>query len=53
MEENYARGDQIPFMTKDLSKKIMKMDYANLNEKNIQDNKQFWKVVKLLFSIFR
>ena len=85
-KKKIVRGNQIPFMTKDLSKEIMKKSrlrsrflkdkslenrmlytqqrnycasllgktkiryYANLNEKKILDNKQFWKVVKPLFS---
>ena len=79
-------GNQVPFMTKDLSKEIIKSSrlrnrflkdkspknrmlytqqknycvsllrttkiryYVNLKEKKILDNKQFWKVVKPLFS---
>ena len=85
-KKKIVRGNQMPFMTKDLSKEIMKRSrlrnrflkdknlenrmlytqqrnycvsllrktkiryYANLNEKKILDNKQFWKVVKPLFS---
>ena len=85
-KKKIVRGNQVPFMTKDLSKEIMKRSrlrnrffkgkslknrmlytqqrnycvsllrktkikyYANLNEKKIVDNKQFWKVVKPFFS---
>ena len=81
-----ARGNQMPFMTKNLSKEIMtrsrlrnkylkhkteenrllytqqrnkcvsllrktKMNYyGNLNEKDITDNKKFWKTVKPFLS---
>ena len=85
-KKKIVRGNQMPFMTIDLSKKIMKRSRlrnrflknkslenrvlytqqrtycvsvlrktkiwycANLNEKKILDNRQFWKVVKPLFS---
>ena len=81
-KKKYARGNQMPFLTKNLSKEIMtrsrlrnkylkhkteenrllytqqrnkcvsllrktKMNYyGNLNEKDITDNKKFWKTVK-------
>ena len=32
------------------NKKTKKSNYANLNEKDIVDNKQFWRTVKPLFS---
>ena len=86
MKKKYARGNKMPFMTKDLSNKIMirsrlknkylndkseenrllytqqrnkcvsllrktKTNYCgNLNEKDITDNKTFWKTVKPLLS---
>ena len=86
IEEKVVRGNQMLFMTKDLSEEIMKRSrqrnkflknkclenimlyiqqrkncvsllrtakvrhYANLNEKKILNNKQFWKVVQPLFS---
>ena len=82
IKKKYARGNQMPFMTKELSKEIMlrsrlrnkflidktdenhflytqqrnkcvallrktkKTYYANLDEKNVTDNKKFWKTVK-------
>ena len=82
IKKKYARGNQIPFMTKNLSKEIMtrsrlrnkylkhKMEenrllyiqqrnkcvslfrktktncYGNLNQKDLTDNKKFWKTVK-------
>ena len=82
-KKKFARGNQMPFITKDLSKEKMKRSsltnksfknekqngntkqknywvslsrkakiryYANLNDKKVLDNKQFWKVVKPLFS---
>ena len=86
IKKKYARGNQMPFMTKRLSKEIMtksrlrnkylkhkteesrllytqqrnkcvsllrktKMNYyGNLNEKDITDNKKFWKTVKPFLS---
>ena len=86
IKKKYARGNQMPFMTKNLSKEIMtrsrlrnkylkhkteenrllytqqrnkcvsllrktKMNYyGNLNEKDITDNKKFWKTVKPFLS---
>ena len=86
IKKKYARGNQIPFMTKNLSKEIMKRSrlinnylkhktkenrllytqlrnkcvsvlrktkmnyYGNLDEKEITDNKKFWKTVKPLLS---
>ena len=86
MKKKYARGNQMPFMSKDLSKEIMIRSklrnkylndkseenrllytqqrnkcvsllrktktnyYGNLNEKDIIDNKNFWKTVKPLLS---
>ena len=86
MTKKYARGNQMSFMTKDLSKEIMIRSrlrnkylndkseenrllytqqrnkcvsllrktktnyYGNLNEKDITDNKKFWKTVKPLLS---
>ena len=86
MKKKYARGNQMPFMTKDLSNKIMIRSrlrnkylndkseenrllytqqrnkcvsllrkaktnyYGNLNEKDITDNKKFWKTVKPFLS---
>ena len=83
-KKEFARGTQMSFMTKDLSKEITKRwrllnrflkcksqempytqkrnycasllgntkirYYANLNEKEILDNKPFWMVLKPLFS---
>ena len=82
LKKKYARGNQMPFVTKNLSKEIMtrsrlrnkylkhkteenrllytqqrnkcvfllrktKMNYyGNLNEKDIVDNKKFWKIIK-------
>ena len=82
IKKKYARGNQMPFMTKELSKEIMlrsrlrnkflagktdenrflytqqrnkcvallrktkKTYYENLDEKNVTDNKRFWKTVK-------
>ena len=82
----YARGNQMPFFKKELSKAIMtrtklqniflqkrgeenrirytkqrnfcvsllkkktKKRYENVNEKSVEDNKLFWKTVKLLLS---
>ena len=82
IKKKYARGNQMPFMTKELSKEIMlrsrlrnkflidktdenrflythqrnkcvallrktkKTYYENLDEKNVTDNKKFWKTVK-------
>ena len=84
--EKIVRGNQMPFITKDLSKAIMKRSrlrnnflknrtgenktlytkqrnycvsllkkskkkyFANLNEKDILDNKLFWKTIKPSFS---
>ena len=81
-KRKHARGNQMPFITKDLSKAIMKRSrlrnnflknrtgenktlytkqrnycvsllkkskkkyFANLNEKDILDNKLFWKIIK-------
>ena len=86
IKKKYARGNQMPFMTKNLSKEIMirprlrnkylkhkteenrvlytqqrnkcvsllrktKINYyGNLDEKDITDNKKFWKTVKPLLS---
>ena len=86
IKKKYAPGNQMPFMTKNLSKEIMtrsrlrnkylkhkteenrllytqqrnkcvsllrktKMNYyGNLNEKDITDNKKFWKTVKPFLS---
>ena len=86
IKKKYARGNQMPFMTKNLSKEIMtrsrlrnkylkhkteenrllytqqrnkcvsllrktKMNYyGNLNEKDITENKKFWKTVKPFLS---
>ena len=85
-KKKIVRGNQMPFMTKDFPKEIIKKSrlrnrflknkslenrmlykqqrnycvsllkktkiryYANLKEKKILDNKQFWKVAKPLFS---
>ena len=85
IKKKYARGNQMPFMTKNLSKEIMTRSrlrnkylkhkteenrllytqqrnkcvsllrktkinyYGNLNEKDITDNKKFWKTVKPFF----
>ena len=82
IKKKYARGNQMPFMTKELSKEIMlksrlrnkflidktdenrflytqqrnkcvallrktkKTYYENLDEKNVTDNKKFWKTAK-------
>ena len=82
IKKKYARGNQMPFMTKELSKEIMlrsrlrnkfltgktdenrflytqqrnkcvallrktkKTYYENLDERNVTDNKRFWKTVK-------
>ena len=82
IKKKYARGNQMPFLTKELSKEIMlrsrlwkkflidktdenrflyteqrnkcvallrktkKTYYENLDEKNVTDNKKFWKTVK-------
>ena len=84
--KKYNRGNQMPFMSKDLSKAIMdrtrfrnkflknrndenkkkyskqrsycvsflrktkKQYYGDLNEKNVLDNKKFWKTVKPFLS---
>ena len=84
-KKKIVRGNQMPFMTKDFPKEIIKKSrlrnrflknkslenrmlykqqrnycvsllkktksrYANLKERKILDNKQFWKVAKSLFS---
>ena len=85
-KKRYARGNQMPFFTKDFSKEIMtrsrprnkylknrneenraiyvkqrnycvslpqkskKKYYENLNERNLMDNKLFWKKIKPSFS---
>ena len=85
-KKKYNRGNQMPFINKDLSKAIMdrtrfrnkflknrndenrkkyskqrnycvsllrktkKQYYGDLNEKNLLDNKKFWKMVKPFFS---
>ena len=85
-KKKYARGNQMPFFTKQLSKKIMtrsrlcnkylrnrnednralyvkqrnycvpllrkskKKYYENLDERNLMDNKLFWKTIKPSFS---
>ena len=85
-KKKYARGNQMPFFTKELSKEIMtrsrlrnkylrnknednralyvkqrnycvsllrkseKKYYENLDERNLIDNKLFWKTIKLSFS---
>ena len=48
IKKKYARGNQIPFMTKNLSKEIMTRTncYGNLNQKDLTDNKKFWETVK-------
>ena len=85
-KKKYARGNQMPFFTKELSKEIMtrsrlrnkylknrneenraiyvkqrnycvslfrkskKKYYENLDERNLMDNKPFWKTIKPSFS---
>ena len=85
-KKRYARGNQMPFLTKELSNEIMtrsrlcnkyfknrneenraiyvkqrnyyvyllrkskKKYYENLDEKNLMDNKLFWKTIKPSFS---
>ena len=85
-KKKYARGNQMPFFTKELSKEIMarsrlhnkylknrseenkaiyaqqrnycasllrkskKKYYENLDERNLMDNKLFWKIIKPSFS---
>ena len=81
-KKRYARGNQMPFLTKELSNEIMsrsrlcknrneengaiyvkqrnycvyllqkskKKYYENLDERNLMDNKLFWKTIKPSFS---
>ena len=86
INRKYARGNQMPFMTKELSREIMAMSrlrnkyltdktvenrllytqqrnkcvallrntknnyYENLDEKEVTDNKKFWRTIKLYLS---
>ena len=63
-KQNYSRGNNMPFMNNVilmlknvrncrifLSIKTRKDYYANLNVKDIVDNKKFWRTVKPIFFV--